>query len=491
MPLEPTTPDTWQEALARRLKTLLRTSPIHRLEASKSQREVELAEHDLRALALRVLDAAIEYMGLGGGASREQLIDALEPLIRGAALSITRQRIEAIANLVIDALLNERERRQAFAERYASLEQDRVVHRLVTFHLLREEEQPDGSIVIRATPEGINLYTGMLEYDVEDAQAADEAVLRAQLSRGRLTQAITTARQARLRSIEYEQKIVTTLRELERDVYQVHWVRDGLPMLRAAQAHIGERLKIEQELVASIDRKLDGSETESRRQFASLAETLNDCIGRHMRLERRLIDANDHFLREQERQAFRARHLTPLPHPDADLLRPALELPQRELASVADRLVTWFHAPAAPSIFDLSLLVNRLLAPRRGEGERKFDLEAPDLERLEGLDLRFTNEELATVDALLQTLSPDGESLSVLFERSRSLHHPRSVRHLLVLRVLEAWDAPPGAELRVQSLGDILQDLEFEGDNLHLALPAQVSVEAKTGSRLAEAGASL
>lgn len=50
--------------------------------------------------------------------------------------------------------------------------------------------------MIVATTEGINLYAGMLDYPVEDAQIADEAVLHAQVQRGRLHDAVQTARRA-------------------------------------------------------------------------------------------------------------------------------------------------------------------------------------------------------------------------------------------------------------------------------------------------------
>src|ERR1700722_6249581 len=58
--------DPWEKALPGRMRTLLLTSPIHRLESSKAHRMGELRNQDLRMLALRVLDATIERMGLVG-----------------------------------------------------------------------------------------------------------------------------------------------------------------------------------------------------------------------------------------------------------------------------------------------------------------------------------------------------------------------------------------------------------------------------------------
>lgn len=75
------TPDTWQEALTRRLRTLLRTVPLQRMEAGKGRRELALGDQDLRALALRALDLTIERMGLGTGPTYEEIRDALRSLV--------------------------------------------------------------------------------------------------------------------------------------------------------------------------------------------------------------------------------------------------------------------------------------------------------------------------------------------------------------------------------------------------------------------------
>ena len=69
--------DAWQDALTRRLRTLVRLSPLHRIEATKSARDIPLDGVDMRALALRALDLAIERMGLGGGMTHDELRDEL------------------------------------------------------------------------------------------------------------------------------------------------------------------------------------------------------------------------------------------------------------------------------------------------------------------------------------------------------------------------------------------------------------------------------
>jgi hypothetical protein len=55
--------------------------PLHRFEASKAARRIDLDKHDLRTLSSRVFDAVIERMGLASGSPRNDIIEALKPII--------------------------------------------------------------------------------------------------------------------------------------------------------------------------------------------------------------------------------------------------------------------------------------------------------------------------------------------------------------------------------------------------------------------------
>ncbi len=112
--------ERWEHTLTRRLRSLVRTAPVHRVEASKASRGRDLGPHDLRGLALRVIDSAIEHMGLGYGARRSDLYEALTPLLTAAEPGLSTSDIAEISDVVIDSLLNEPNRRLAFDEPYLS-----------------------------------------------------------------------------------------------------------------------------------------------------------------------------------------------------------------------------------------------------------------------------------------------------------------------------------------------------------------------------------
>src|SRR5947209_14851565 len=89
------------------------------------------------------------------------------------------------------------------------------VMRRLTFRLASEQEALDGAIVIRAETDGINLFLRSLDIPLEDAQAATEAVIKSQLERNQLDLAVQSAREAQIRSLQYQNYIEGTLRRTE------------------------------------------------------------------------------------------------------------------------------------------------------------------------------------------------------------------------------------------------------------------------------------
>lgn len=456
------TSDGLDQTLTRRLRSLVRTGPIHRIEAGKASRSRDLERHDLRGLALRAIDAAIEQMGLGYGARRADLHEALSPLIRAAEPAVSAADVAEIADAVIDGLLNESNRRLAFDERYAAYEGGAVVTRSVAFHLLREEEADDGTIVLKATTEAINLYAGMLEVDVEDAQTAAEAVLAAQLARGAIGAAVATARQARHRSIEYAEKVRDTLRRARRDVSQVD-PQGMLATLASARRHLAERLDVERGLLDTVGERVQEAAVADVPALVELRDALDDCRQRHLKLHEHLLGASQTWLDEQERQRFRRGRESALPDLERDVLEPLAALPRATITPVIDALVLPLHAPAPPPVLGLAALIDALLAPRRAVAELDLDHAEDPLDDLPAVEARFDEGVKARVGALLAA----GGRLGALLAASRRAGDAREVRQLLVLRTLWSWD-PDGGDPIASRATDRLQDEEFEGQDFSL-----------------------
>ena len=367
-----------------------------------------------------------------------------------------------MATAVLEGLLNERDRRQAFTVSYADPTDESRRH-VLAFHLLREIEAPDGTIVVRATTEAINLFVGALDLDVEDAQAAAEAVLRSQLARGRLDQAVSTAREARIRSIQFAEKIRGILDATRRDIRQVDW-RDEVPrLLEEALTHLAERIDIERQLIRTTRDTLDKADPSRVQRAAELVGLLEDCRTRHLRLHGELLAARGVFLDEQQRQLFAPALVLPLPDPEADLL---VALLGTDRAGAMEPLGGFFRAavgPHPPAIVRLSALVTSLLRPRREPAPEGLELLDPELEETSVHTALFSEEARLAARLLIEPAAASPRRLSSLLADARG--YGPGVADLVALVALRRFAPEPADQ---------------EGDD-DLAATGLVSLDDGTG----------
>jgi len=437
------------------------------MEGTKGHRMAELLKQDLRMLALRIMDATIERMGLGYGAARDSIIAEVAPLVRKADESLSVDDAKAVVEIVIEGLLNDAERRQAFREPYASVESGGITWREFSFNLL-EEFSPDDDVYLRVTVEGIHLYTGMLGFNIEDAQVANEIVLQYQISRGRLSDAVQTAREAEFRSIQYDAQIQGLLNAARRDIHQVDWVKDALSAIGAARDHILQRLRIEKQILDAIEEKYESAEMEEIQQLTALKQQVNRCMVRHMQLHRLLISVNPDYLDEQLQQGFKVSGFNPLPNIDKEIFQPALLFTVGQLKGSTTRILGSFAPPQPPHLLSVELLIEKLTAPMREDKPHILDTETPELDEIETDKGPFGVEDEENVRLLLQeTTGPTRLSQVLEFAQQESM--PVSTQRLLVLDALRNFGAEDDeAGYPVQLAGEQFKSENFEGDDLTL-----------------------
>lgn len=459
--------DPWEKALPARIRTLLLTAPLHRMESTKGHRMAELQNQDLRMLALRVMDATIERMGLGYGAVRDVIISELTPLVRKADENLSLDDAKAVVEIVIEGLLNEGERRQAFRESYASVETGEVIWREFSFNLL-EEFSPDGNIYLRVTVEGIHLYTGMLGYNIEDAQVANEVVLQYQISRGRLNDAVQTAREAEFRSVQYEAQIAGLLHAAKRDIHQVDWVKDALTAIKSAREHIMQRLNIEKQILDAIEEKYESARQEELQQLTALTQQVNRCMVRHMRLHNLLISANPDYLDEQLQQGFTVRGFNPLPNIDKEVFQPSLLLTLGRLQKSTNGILRAFFPPCPPHLISLEHLIEKLTAPIREDRPPALNVEKPELNEIETEQGPFGEADEENVKLILGD-APRPIKLSELLDFAGQESMPVSTQRLLVLDALRNFGAGEDeSNYQVARTGTKFESNHFQGDDLRL-----------------------
>jgi hypothetical protein len=452
--------------------------------------EPELRHYDSLTLALRTFDFIIEHTGLDEEADsarvRNELTPLLESMDRAAGLASDSRRHDLAVERLLAGLRNDGAGRHPFLLDYTDFDSDgHAVSRILQVQLLRDQFHADGRIVLRLTNEGINLFLNALELDLESAQAAAEAVIESQLSRGKFNEAVSTAKNARRQSVRYEERLTSALRETRRDIRRVDWQTEVPQMLQDACQHIEARLNVERNILTSADHQLqvlpEGSDR--AQQVAQISELVRDCLERHTGLHATVMAARNVFLDEQVRQAFApARSLAP-----PDLLRAILEplLRQHVVNAVraTDRAIAILGPPLPPEAFSLRALVEWQLRPRREIQPSDADNVARDLVAY-GIDpLRFGEDVRAAAVRYLVELDRD-TTLSALLARAASDHQPAAVREWLALRALHLFAADEEDDtgtIRVARVPDAhLAADDFYGDEL--AFIYEPSIDAVTSA---------
>ncbi|MCL5958408.1 MAG: hypothetical protein M1358_03665 [Chloroflexi bacterium] len=197
-----------REIHARRMSTLRFTSVLHHLEMHKLRRGEWWDAYDLLSLQLHTIQAVVDQMGfLEGGITRLALTETIVDLAQKMAPDHDSAEHREVARVVVDWLLNTEES-NVFAPSYLDVMADgNVVRRQANIDILRERQEPDGSLVLRASVEAINLLLGVLNEDVADAQKAEERLLNDYIAGSRYDVAIAQATRAQLRSIQYAEQI--------------------------------------------------------------------------------------------------------------------------------------------------------------------------------------------------------------------------------------------------------------------------------------------
>jgi hypothetical protein len=463
--------ELWHDALTRRLRSLLKTEPLHRLRRNEGRLTALLPHDDPTALCVKALEVLVDALGLRPGATRGEIDDALLPILaaqdRAQGVAADRERHLEVVRLVVGVLLNDAGRRQAYEESYLGFEDGQPVRRTLRFRLASEQEALDGAIVVRAEADGINLFLRSLDVDLEDAQAATEAVMRAQLARGRLDLALQTAREAQIRSLQYEDKIRGLIRQTHRDIGRVDWRHEVPTLLAEARRHLEERIEAERQLretaQANLERLAGSAEAAA---LARICAMLDDCFARHLSLQQPLMSAYEVFRAEQERQRFAPIALRPLPALEEEVLRPTLARSRAEALAAAEAFAAGASPARAPLLLDLARLWDRLLRPRPQAGALGRDLDEGGLAELAEAPPLFDDALADRVDGLLGSLRAP-EPLSRVLTRLAS---PREA-HFAVLRCLQGFapERESALPLVVEAAGAPLTHPPFAGDDLVLA----------------------
>ena len=427
--------------VARRLKALACTAPLHDLDARKSRLDwVDAARYQMAEIGLQAIDQVTLAMDFDHGADQGRVVRRLVPFIAAQVPGAAPAEHERVGHWVVENLINVGNVDRGFQADYGTTGVDGgYVRRRFDFKLLVEVAGPTGEVYLRASDEAINVLVGALDTDVESAQIAAEVKLENLISRGRLGDARLAAEQARYRTVQYAELLRGQLDATRRDVRSVDWLRAVPELIAEALGHIESRYRAETAILRNIaDARDEASEPGRRRQAAELVAIVNDCIQRHTQLQSRLQEAGSTFRAEQDRQQFTGRPQRAAIDLFGQLLRPCLAL---DVAAAAGPTGVFFGAVTGvrvPSVVSVPGLVETLLEPSAerepwGEPIPEPELVAADPER-------FSDAQWKQVDDLVGSVGEEphatGRRLSALLAQARE--RDPALPQLVVLRVLHA-----------------------------------------------------
>lgn len=442
------------EALARRAKAMACTVPLHSLEANKGRmREGEFNDYTVWALAFVAIDTVTVQMDFDRGAAHDVVIEAMVPYARRQAPDREDSEHRDICKWVLDELIGTTASQRGFTVDYGDYNGE-YKRRSFGFQLLSEHSTADGFVYLRATDAAINVLVGALDTDVESAQAAAEAKLENLVRRGRLSEAQYAAQQARYRTIQLGELIRQDLAATKRNILSVDWAGEVSPRLDGGLTHISERLEVERRIAENIRQTRDRAEdAQKRAQAASLIELLDECQNRHMVLQRKLMEARQVFLTEQERQLFAPPATVRLRDISAEMLVPTLAL---SLTDAEPILVDFFQRVLGPHpqrIGRLATLVGLLLTPPRERDELGAEVAEPDLHEMvpfEAFPESVRHAAMAILDGVGSQPTRMSELLATAVEDSPA------TAHLVTLLTLHAFSPAFESHLRAGDESSLL-----------------------------------
>ncbi|URN18093.1 MULTISPECIES: hypothetical protein [Streptomyces] len=461
------------EGLARRLRALACTAPLHDLDVRKANLAGEYSVYTMAEIALAAIDLVTLNMDFDTGADHEQVVARLLPRVAAQAPGRPAAEHERVARWVLENLINVGSVDRGFRAVYGTFGPDGAyVRRDYDFKLVEEVPGHGGGVYLRTTDEAVNVLVGALDTDVTSAQIAAEVKLEVLVSRGRLADAQLAAEQARYRTVQYAETLRRTLEATRRDVRAVDWLDIVPDLIDEALAHVADRYRHENAILTNIRKARDEAEgSEHKRRAAELVDIVKDCIRRHTQLQSRLLEAGPLFRAEQDRQAF----ARPAARAGVDLygqlVAPLLPLPLEQAVRVTDAYFacgTGLRAPGAVRVGDL---VDLLLTPPAEREHLGAEMPEPDLIATPD-DSRFSEEQLAAATELLDLEHDAPRRLSGLLAEAR-LRDP-DLPYLVALLAVHAASPPVGTAYRqgeerllfAVDDGTELDDPEFGGADL-------------------------
>jgi hypothetical protein len=418
----PTHVTTAEPPEVRRQKALYALAPLGEMQAGKSWTGWRKSGYLPASLALIALELVVDNTRLDAGARTEIILDRLTDAIAASRSGRPRAEHRQLATILLDALLNEQGGRHDRLFQYlepSDKPDGATTTRVGRVWLLRTEIDRDGSEVLHASAEAVNLIVEGLGEPFDDQQAANDTVLNRQIARGDFSAAEAAAEKASRLSKGYAEEIRLLISTAERDVGNVDWDLRWNPLIERAYDHLREQLEVHRRRIEDIPQQTARSQSEAVQiSAAHILSRLDESHQWHARLFQEVSTARQRMRDNIDGQVFALTPSITLVGLHRQVLLPVLTLTVDSALSVFDAICAAMVGHLSPQVVHLPGLINSLLAkgqgPRIQAGEPVEDLvlvdELPDF-------TGYTVQALEAARVALGTIKQQPVRLSTLLKQ--------------------------------------------------------------------------
>lgn len=443
----------WDEFLTKQQRVLLHAEPLIRLQKRDAGRSAieGYSHYDSLALAVKALNFIIEQTGFEPEPNKEAVVRELLPLLKEMDLKghiePNVDRHIRVAEQVLSHLLNDEQKGQPYEIPYTDFRNRKVEETQLQVRLLERHHDPDGGLpLLQLTSEGVNLFLQGLTLDIEDAQAATEAIIKTQLARGRFYEAAKAAKVAHTQSVRFRQKLERILFLTKRNLRAVDWEKEAPDLIHFALVHLISRCETEGEIAstARTQREQVAAGSKEALQLTTILTLMDECQQSHIHLHQRVLDARQTFLDEQERQLFLRKTPIHLPSLEIDVLAPLLGSPCIQVEKVLQSKIAATLGPHSPVLFSLTNYLTHQFQPRqRMQPETRPIAPRQALTPAIVEHIRYTAIFYQQASAFLST-QQGSKNLSVLLEEGARQGLAQEALEIILFFVLHTFDPLDG-----------------------------------------------
>ncbi len=359
----------------------------------------EWAGYDLLTHLLAALHLVIENDRLTGGHTEQQIIDELVRLVALEHPDDPPTTHRDVAGAVVDVLTNARQRRLRLRDSYLHAPDGVVEHREYSFSFVRAVGDEDsGEPTLRATPEAINVFQNLVQFDPSDRAAAERYRSQRMLAREEYDEVLTSVERRATSVHGLRSELDGIVRRINYSIREVDYAPQVIPKLDEVLETVSEQVLAEERFAETIA-DLAHHAAPDHPRLQRIATGLRGLVAALMELQSAGRRTRRTFEAEQDRQLFTYRRVSI--NPQSQLLEPLLRLAPAAVVELLSGPLLALLGPRSPAVLHVGALVDRSLPGGRSEPDANAT-DPFDLGARRGDDDTVTPAMLAAVQTLLE-----------------------------------------------------------------------------------------